>query len=284
VAQTERRLDEASWPPPGDAALPADPRARDEPLNEAAAAAWRALQSRRPHVHCITNTVVQALTANVLLAAGALPTMASDPDEIADFVDRCDALLVNLGTLDGSRRQAIERALALAAKTGKTWVLDPVFVDVASGRLRLALELLQHRPAVVRANAAEMAALFGTVSLPRLSEAAAGLGTVLCVSGETDLIIDGRRLLKAGNGHAMAARVTGTGCALAAIVAALIACNDDQALAAAAAHACYGLAVEAAAAGAAGPGSLAARLPDQLYRLDETTITRGVRMTCDPQF
>jgi hydroxyethylthiazole kinase len=244
--------------------------------------AEHALQVRRPRVHCITNTVVQALTANVLLAAGAVPSMSCDPDEIADFVGHCDALLVNLGTLDTSRRQAIERALAVAAKTGKKWVLDPVFVDVAADRRRLALELLQQRPAVVRANAAEMAALFGAYSVQGLSEAAADLGVVLCVSGQTDLIVDGHRLLQTGNGHAMAARVTGTGCALAAIVAALLACNSDDTLSALAAHCCFGLAVESAATEAAGPGSLAARLPDHLYRLDTATILRGARIARHP--
>ena len=32
----------------------------------------------RPHVHCITNSVAQHFTANVLLAAGATPSMTSD--------------------------------------------------------------------------------------------------------------------------------------------------------------------------------------------------------------
>jgi hydroxyethylthiazole kinase len=255
---------------------------RDVALNGAAASAWHAMQLSKPRVHCITNTVVQALSANVLLAAGAVPSMSSDPDEIADFVAYSDALLVNLGTMDASRRQAIERALAIAAKTAKKWVLDPVFVDVAAGRRRLALELLEQRPAVVRANAAEMAALFGTHSVHGLGEIAAARGLVLCVSGETDRIIDGRRVLHTSNGHAMAARVTGTGCALAAIVAALIACNSDDALAAMAAHCGFGLAVEGAARDGAGPGSLAAHLPDYLYRLDTAMILTGARITGDP--
>jgi hypothetical protein len=32
------------------------------------------LRARRPRVHCITNAVAQNLTANVLLAAGAVPS------------------------------------------------------------------------------------------------------------------------------------------------------------------------------------------------------------------
>jgi hydroxyethylthiazole kinase len=40
--------------------------------------------------------VAQAVTANVLLAAGAVPSMTIAPEEIAQFVARADALLVRV--------------------------------------------------------------------------------------------------------------------------------------------------------------------------------------------
>ena len=58
------------------------------------------LRERSPRVHCITNTVAQAFTANVLLAAGAIPSMTIAPQEISEFAARADALLVNLGNFD----------------------------------------------------------------------------------------------------------------------------------------------------------------------------------------
>ena len=87
------------------------------------------LRAQRPRVHCITNSVAQAFTANVLLAAGAVPSMTVDPEEIADFVAGADALLVNLGTLDPERRQATGIAVEVATSKRKPWVLDPVFID-----------------------------------------------------------------------------------------------------------------------------------------------------------
>src|SRR4030081_1870932 len=86
------------------------------------------IRARRPRVHCITNAVAQNFTANMLLAAGAVPSMTIASDEIADFVARADALLVNLGTLDPERRGAIEIAIAAAGERAP-WILDPVFVD-----------------------------------------------------------------------------------------------------------------------------------------------------------
>ena len=73
------------------------------------------IKSRAPRVHCITNSVAQAYTANILLAAGAIPSMTISHEEIAAFVASADTLLVNLGTFDAERRAAIEQALGAAA-------------------------------------------------------------------------------------------------------------------------------------------------------------------------
>jgi len=58
------------------------------------------VRSRRPRVHCITNAVAQNFTANMLLAAGAVPSMTIAQKEARAFASRADAVLVNLGTFD----------------------------------------------------------------------------------------------------------------------------------------------------------------------------------------
>src|SRR3982074_1462178 len=92
------------------------PARRDLPLVSADILAR--IRARRPRVHCITNAVAQNFTANMLLAARAVPSMPIASDEIAVFVARADALLVNLGTLDPERRGAIEIAIATAGERG----------------------------------------------------------------------------------------------------------------------------------------------------------------------
>src|SRR4051812_8358989 len=120
------------------------------------------IRAKRPRVHCITNAVAQNFTANVLLAAGAVPSMTVAPEEVGEFVARAEALLVNLGTFDRERRSATEIAIARAGETGRPWVLDPVFVDRSSPRTAFAKTLAAKRPAVVRLNSAEFASLFDT--------------------------------------------------------------------------------------------------------------------------
>src|SRR5580704_5197107 len=123
------------------------------------------IRARRPRVHCITNAVAQNFTANMLLAAGAVPSMTIAADEIADFVAGADALLVNLGTLDPERRIAIDLALAAVGER-VPWILDPVLVDRSPPRAAFAATLVARHPRAIRLNRAELAALAGAEPSP----------------------------------------------------------------------------------------------------------------------
>src|SRR5258705_6433405 len=92
------------------------------------------IRGRRPRVHCITNAVAQNFTANMLLAAGAVPSMTIARTEVRAFAARADAVLVNLGTFDAERKAASLAAIAVANKAGIPWVLDPVFIDRSKPR------------------------------------------------------------------------------------------------------------------------------------------------------
>src|SRR5580704_4898752 len=102
-------------------------------LADIAADVLARIRDRAPRVHCITNTVAQNYTANMLLAAGAVPAMTIAPEEVVSFVAGADALLVNLGTFDAERRHAIELALGAVQAARMPWVLDPVFIESSSG-------------------------------------------------------------------------------------------------------------------------------------------------------
>ena len=72
----------------------------------------------------------------------------------------------------------------------------------------------------------------------------------------------------------MMARVTGTGCTATALIGAFLGVCEKPLVAAIAGLVCLGIAGELAAANSNGPGSLQVRLLDELYRLDQATITR----------
>jgi hydroxyethylthiazole kinase len=257
------------------------PRSSPDGFVGDAAAVLDALRRRTPRVHCITNAVATAFTANVLLAAGAVPSMTISPEEVAGFVSSADALLVNLGTFDTGRRRAVDLALGVAAERRIPWVLDPVFVDRSKPRLDYAVDLAERSPDAVRANAAETAAMLGrqTVGAEHLKRFALDRLTMLAVTGETDVVTDGTRLVTLANGHPLMGRVTAMGCAAGALIGACLAVEEDALVATASALAVIAVAGEIAGETAAGPGSFVPALLDALYRLDATTLAARARLS-----
>jgi hydroxyethylthiazole kinase len=245
------------------------------------AADLSALRARAPLTHCITNVVASSLTANVLLAIGAVPAMIPDPEEAAPFAAIADALLINVGTITAQDAAAIRIAAQSAHASGTPWVLDPVAIGGLPLRDRVALELLQFRPAIIRGNASEILALAGTESGgkgPNSTERsdnavdaartiALRLGTVVAVSGETDYVTDGVNVIAVPGGHILMTKVTGLGCALGAVLAAFAAVSSSPLQAAISGSMLYATAGERAARNATRPGSFAVAFLDELSAL-----------------
>jgi hydroxyethylthiazole kinase len=258
--------------------------------------AWRtlsALRTARPLVHNITNYVVMNSTANALLALGASPAMVHAAEEVEDFVDIAQALVINIGTLSPSWVAAMKLAAARAVARGKPWVLDPVGVGATGYRSAVAGDLASRKPAVIRGNASEILSLArataeatrgvdSTQGSEAAVEAARALaratGAVVAVTGAVDYITDGGRTIACRNGHRLMTHVTGMGCAATAIIGACLAVEPDPLTAASHGLAMLGVAGELAAARAAGPGTMQSGLYDALASLDRETLERRVRL------
>ena len=82
------------------------------------------IRKNRPLIHCITNMVTVNDCANILLAAGASPTMAMHELEVAEVSSHANALVCNLGaTLQ-------YEAMLTAAKTAKATKKEPVKPEI----------------------------------------------------------------------------------------------------------------------------------------------------------
>jgi hydroxyethylthiazole kinase len=247
-------------------------------LAELAADVLARIRDRSPRVHCITNSVAQQYTANMLLAAGAVPSMTISPEEIGAFVASAGALLVNLGTFDIERSSAIEVAIATATEKRLPWLVDPVLIDRSPARARFARSLLDRRPSVLRLNHAEFAALSGHGADPgaagRFAQAHA---TIVALTGDVDVVTDGERNTAIANGDPLMSLVTAMGCAGSALVCAALAVESDAWLATLAALAAFGVAGEIAAQRAQGPGSFAAAMIDALHGIDRGTLCARVK-------
>jgi hydroxyethylthiazole kinase len=257
-----------------------------------------AVRERSPLVHCITNMVVINFNANVLLAAGASPVMAHAHEEVREMARIAQALVLNIGTLDPYWVESMQMALAAAAERGIPTVLDPVGAGATAYRNATLEGLLAvAAPTVIRGNGSEIMSTAGAAVKTRGvdSSAAAGdalgaaqalvarTGGVVCVSGETDHILDARhRWARLSNGHPWMTRVTGVGCSATALVGAFCAVQPDAWRATTAAMAFLGVAGEVAAektqARGLGVGSMAVQLLDELQLLDQATFESRLKL------
>ena len=253
------------------------------------------IRATAPLVHCLTNTVVPQLTANVLLALGAAPAMIDLPEEAEIFAAVASAVLVNVGN-GSSQQHAAQRAATRAARSaGTPWVLDPVAVGALPVRTALARELLANRPTAIRGNASEIMGLAGvsaggrgvdaTDSVEAAVETAHDLAVrqacVVAVSGATDVIISRDRTTRVTGGHALMPLVIGTGCSLGAAVAAALGATRGAPRphdAVVAAHAVFAAAGIVAGRQAVGPASFEIAWRDALHNLSPEQVTELVRV------
>jgi hydroxyethylthiazole kinase len=255
-------------------------------MSSSPGAALRELRERKPLIHQITNYVVMNETANATLAIGALPVMAHAIEEVEEMASVAGALVLNIGTLSAPWIEAMLLAGGAANAAGAPVVLDPVGVGATTFRTETAKRILDEVDvAIVRGNAAEVAALAGLEAEIRGVEAigaggsgaeiartaATKLGTVAAVTGAVDHVSDGARTLAVANGHPLLATITGSGCistALTGCFAAVAPALDAAAFALAA----LGVAAEDAARDSGGPGTFHAALYDGLYALTPESL------------
>ncbi|WP_420488806.1 hydroxyethylthiazole kinase [Paenibacillus caui] len=244
-----------------------------------------------PLIHNITNEVVTNFTANGLLALGASPVMASALEEVADMARVSGALVLNMGTLNGSTVEAMIAAAASANEAGVPVMFDPVAAGATPFRAETAQRILNAvKIDFIRGNAAEVANLIGEEweikgvdagAVPEgkdpavlAARAASRWNTVVAVSGPEDFISDGRTTYAIRGGHPIMTKVTGTGCLLTSVIGAYCAVERDYLLAGVSALAGYGIAAKRAAGLTEqnGPGSFQIEFLNQLYKLTADSV------------
>jgi hydroxyethylthiazole kinase len=251
------------------------------------------IRETRPLIHQITNPVVMRDAANVTLHLGGLPVMAHAREEVAEMASQAAALVLNMGTPDPSRVEAMLIAGHSANEKGIPIVLDPVGAGATAFRTQSTLRLLEElRVTILRGNSGEVATLAGERAVVRGVETVQGTrdaaslvaalsgrwGTVVAITGERDYMSDGQRLWAVDNGHRWLTTITGTGCMATTAIATFSAVEPDALLATAAGLACLGLAAEQAAAEAHGPASFRVALLDRLYHLTPEQLAAGARI------
>ncbi len=251
-----------------------------------------AIRSSRPMIHHITNTVVMNFTANVTLCLGAAPVMAPCIDESPEMVRFAGSLLLNIGTLDPGLIESMLAAGKVANECGIPIIFDPVGAGATVLRTDSAKTIIGKLDiTIIRGNAGEILALSGTEGKVRgvdsmesvedhidlISSFAVESGSVIAVTGISDIVTDGNRTARIENGHSMMGRVTGTGCCASTSVACFAAAMEDPFHAALSGLVALGIAGENAAEACAGPGTFVPCFLDALTDLGREIIESRTR-------
>ena len=185
---------------------------------------YNKIQEERPIIHCITNAVTVNDCANILLAAGASPTMAHHPLEVEEITAGTKALVCNFGAI--ADYEAMEKAGRVADELGHAIVIDPVGVSGSSYRREKCQTLIENiHPTCIRGNYSEIRALMEHCSTvtgvdsgdknldtEAMRQYADKYHLIMIASGEKDIITDGTAVYICENGDAKMAKITGSGC------------------------------------------------------------------------
>jgi hydroxyethylthiazole kinase len=240
---------------------------------------------RNPMVGSVTNVVSVNFVANAHLAIGGSAAMVYLPEECELLGSIGEAFYINVGTLLPVHEQALPLAAKVLHEVGKCWVLDPVAVGIGALRSRLLLLFKEYKPSVIRGNASEviaLASLWGLIdgdqsnvrgvdstdTVFAAKTAAIALarwtGGAVAVSGETDLVTNGKTVVFSHGGSHFMEKITGAGCSLGGVVAVYGAVASPF-IAALTATNVYNLAGQRAELRVGGTGSFQAQFLDELY-------------------
>ncbi|RPA78070.1 HK-domain-containing protein [Ascobolus immersus RN42] len=248
------------------------------------------VREKKPLVHNMTNTVVQTISANMLLAFHASPIMSLASSEVEDLSKICDGVVLNIGTLDESTSTLFTKAVAAYNAAGKVVVFDPVGAGATKLRRETTKRILESGYiTVIKGNASEIATvagdLAGSVAEQRGVDAvksdssvdvqaelvlkvAKRYRTTVVQTGEVDIVSDGTRTWTLRNGTPLQELTTGAGCALGGILAASVAAGGDVAGSCVVGLTAYNLAAERAAkvVGDSSPGSFVGVWVDEVHK------------------
>jgi len=261
------------------------------------------IKARSPLVHHITNYVTVNDCANITLAIGASPVMADDIGEVREITAISQALVLNMGTLN----ERTVASMLVAAKKANELNIPVVFDPVGAGASALRNETLakilgQAKISIIRGNISEIGYIAGSRAAVKGVDAsekdmkagahnAAGIakalaektGSIIAITGATDIISDGSRTVRIENGHKMLGSITGTGCMCTSLIGSACGASEDSFAAAVSGIVFMGIAGEMAfeKAGQLGNGSFRAALIDEISRLDAATLSKRAKITED---
>lgn len=208
------------------------------------------LKNKKPLVHSITNYVTVNDCANVILAVGGSPIMSDCIKEVEEITSICDALVINIGTLNESVVESMVKAGKEANQINNPVVLDPVGIGASKFRKETVSKLVDEIIfSVISGNASEIKTLYeesgttsgvdvneedkiGKTNLADMIQMCQNLskktGAIISLSGAIDIVASTEKANVIYNGTPLMSKISGTGCMLSTIIGAYCGANKDN--------------------------------------------------------
>ena len=256
------------------------------------------VREKNPFAPSITNTVTQDFVANAQLAIGGSAAMLYLADECVETAKIAPAFYINMGTAMPFYAETLPKTAQALNENKKSWVLDPVGIGLSSLRTEILKQFKNFSPTIIRGNASEiisLAKLWGliesaegkvrgvdsTEKVSSAKESAKALakftGGAVAVSGEEDLVTDGKDEIYCAGGSILSTKITGSGCALGGIMAIYLAVATPF-IAALTATTIFNLAGTKAASQTDAPASFKVNFLDNLYKLTAQEVADNFRV------
>lgn len=263
------------------------------------------VREKTPLVHSITNYVTVNDCANILLACGASPIMADDLNEVEQITSLCNALVINIGTLNQRTIKSMIWASKKANQLGHTVILDPVGAGASELRTNTVFELLKEvKFSVIRGNISEIKTIYqgtGTTkgvdadisdavnenTIDKTISFAKSLsqktGAIIAITGAIDIVADSKNAYIIRNGHPLMSKITGTGCMLSCVIAGFVAANTSTPLNATAAAVstmglCGELAYQKVKTLDGGTGTFRSLIIDYMSKMEDNILIGGCKI------
>lgn len=259
--------------------------------------ALKNIKEKKPLIEQLTNYVTINDCANVTLAIGASPVMGEAIDEVEEMVAISNAVTLNFGIINRLSFEAMKKAMKKANNVGVGVVIDPVGVGATKFRNETIAEILEiGKATVIKGNASEIMSLAGqnvktkgvdsseksTNAVESAILLAKNNNCVVGVTGEIDIITDGKKVVEIYNQSELLGYITGTGCMITSLVASYLgANNDDPFISTISGILTMSLAGEMAAnteAAKKGIGSYRVQLMDNIYNLNSEQIKANAKI------
>lgn len=263
------------------------------------------LKEKTPLVHSITNYVTVNDCANIILAAGGSPIMADSILEVEEITSICNALVINIGTLNERVIESMIKAGIKANQIGNPTILDPVGVGASTLRRETTFRLLEEISfSIICGNVSEIKAIYqqgGKTTgvdaneedkieednldqlVQMCKELSKGTGAIISLTGAIDIVASSEKANVIYNGNPLMSQVSGTGCMLSTVIGTYCGANkDDLFNAATLAVAHMGLAGEIAFEKLkqvkGGTSSYKILLIDAISQIDYKALKEGVKI------